>query len=136
MFFLLCIFVKIICIIISHSIGVMVNTTFPVMDEVIWVRAIPEFEHQVCIKLIGSSGPHKHSCALKPVFILNTGSITTTLSTFPNSSPLSASWCDQLNEGVQKLTRKKPFLWKNFLCGNVSEYYTGHLFYFRFMEAY
>ena len=27
---------KIICITISHSSGVMVNTTFPVMDEVIW----------------------------------------------------------------------------------------------------
>ena len=27
---------KIICIATSHSSGVMVNTTFPVMDEVIW----------------------------------------------------------------------------------------------------
>ena len=28
---------KMICLATSHSSGVMVNTTFPVMDEVVWV---------------------------------------------------------------------------------------------------
>ena len=37
------------------------------MDEVIWVRATPEFVHQVCVKLIENGGAHKHSCNLKPV---------------------------------------------------------------------
>ena len=45
--------------------------------------------------------------------------------------PISASWYDQLNEGVNKLTRGKPFLWQNFFCGNVCVYHRCHL-YFRF----
>ena len=53
-----------------------------------------------------------------------------------------ASWCDQLNKGVNKLTRRKYFLWQKFLLreclcvGNVSITHSGHLFYFRFMETY
>ena len=31
---------------ISHSSGAMVNTTFPVMDEVIQTPPMPEFIHQ------------------------------------------------------------------------------------------
>ena len=41
---------KIIYIATSHSNGVMVNKTFPVMDEVIQVRAIAEFVHQDHVK--------------------------------------------------------------------------------------
>ena len=44
---------KIICVATSRSIGVMVNTAFPVMDEVIRIRAMPEFVNQGCVKLIG-----------------------------------------------------------------------------------
>ena len=40
---------------------------------------MPEFVHQDCVKLIGNDGAHKHSCALKPLSILNTGSIKTFL---------------------------------------------------------
>ena len=40
---------KIIFVTTSHSSGVIVNLTFSVMDEVIWVWATPEFAHQVCI---------------------------------------------------------------------------------------
>ena len=47
-----------------------------------------------------------------------------------------------LNEGVNKLTRRKHFLWQKFLLreylcvGNVSVTLRGHLFYFRFTESY
>ena len=127
------------------------------MGEVIQVWAMPEFVHQVCVKLICSCGAHKHSFAIKPLSILNMGPITTflltSLSTFLKwkiikmfkevneteeifFSILSASWCDQLNDGVNKLTRRKLLLWQKFLCGNVGVYHRGYLFYFRFMEAY
>ena len=48
---------------------------------------------------------------------------------------------DILNEGVNKLTRRKHFLWQKFLLrdicvGNVSITHRVHLFYFRFMESY
>ena len=56
MFFLLCISVTKYLRRFSHSSGVMVNITFPVMDEVIRVRAMPEFVHQNCVKLIGNGG--------------------------------------------------------------------------------
>ena len=72
---------KIICIANSHFSDVMVNTTFPVMDETIRVRAMPEFAHQDCAKLRGNGGSHKHSCVVKPLSLLNTDSITTFLST-------------------------------------------------------
>ena len=97
----------------SHSIGVMVNSTFPIMDEVIRVWAMSEFVRQVGVKLISSGGAYKHSFALKPLAILNTGPIIIFL-----------------------LTSLSIFLWQKFLCGNVGVYNTGHLFYFRFMEAY
>ena len=42
---------------------------------------MPEFVHQDCVKLIGYGEAHKHSCVLNPLSILNTGSITTFLST-------------------------------------------------------
>ena len=58
----------------------MVNTTFPVMDETIRFRAMPEFVHQDCVKLRGNGGAHKHNCVVKPLSLLNTGSITTFLS--------------------------------------------------------
>ena len=32
------------------------------MDEAIHVRAMAEFVHQDCVKLIGYGGAHKHSC--------------------------------------------------------------------------
>ena len=46
-----------------------------------------------------------------------------------------------LNEGVNKLTRRKHFLWQKFLLrdvcvGNVSITHRVHLFHFRFMESY
>ena len=70
----------------SHSIGVMVNSTFPIMDEVIRVWAMSEFVRQVGVKLISSGGAYKHSFALKPLAILNTGPtiifLLTSLSTF------------------------------------------------------
>ena len=59
----------------------MFNTTFPVMDEVIQFRAMPEFVHQDCVKLIGCGGAPKYDCALKPLSMLNTGSITNFLPT-------------------------------------------------------
>ena len=59
----------------------MVNTTFPVMDEVIRIGAMPEFAHQDCVKLKGYDGAPKYSYALTPLSILNTGSITTFLPT-------------------------------------------------------
>ena len=55
---------------------------------------------------------------------------------------MSASWCDLLNEGVNKWTRKKHVFvtktcFEGCLCvGNVSITHRGHLFYFRFMESY
>ena len=69
---------KIICIATSHSSGVMVNSTFLVMDEVIRVRVMPEFVHRVCVKLIGNGLAYKHSCALRPLY----WSHTTFLRTF------------------------------------------------------
>ena len=57
----------------SHSSGVMVNTTFLLMDEMIRVRAMHEFVHQDCVDIIINDGAHKHSCTLKPLSILNTG---------------------------------------------------------------
>ena len=59
----------------------MVNTTFPVMDEVIQIRAMPECAHQDCVKLKGYDGAPKYNYTLKPLSILNTGSITTFLRT-------------------------------------------------------
>ena len=118
-----------------------------------------EFVYQDCVKLIGHGGAHKHSCALKCLSIQNICSITnflpTSLTTCLKSkikntfkvkwiklkkfffSQMSAPWCDQLNEGVNKLTRRKYFLWQKFLLreclcvGNVSITHRGHLFYFR-----
>ena len=55
----------------------MFNITFPVMDEVIQVRAMSEFAHQDCVKLIGYDEAPKHNRAIKPLSILNMGSITT-----------------------------------------------------------
>ena len=66
---------KIICIATSHLSGVMVNTTFPAMDEVIQGLK-PESVYQNCVKLIGHGGAHKDSRALKCLFIQNTSSIT------------------------------------------------------------
>ena len=36
---------------------------------------------------------------------------------------ISGPWCDQLNEGVNKLTRGKPFLGQNFFYENVCVYH-------------
>ena len=52
---------KIIFVTTSHSSGVMVNKTFPIMDEVIHVWAMPEFLNQDCY-----GGAHKHSLIFKP----------------------------------------------------------------------
>ena len=58
------------------------------------------------------------------------------------SLPMSSSWCDLCNEGVNKVTRRKHFLLqKCFLrecpcVGNVSIIHRDHLVYFRFMESY
>ena len=55
---------------------------------------------------------------------------------------MSASWCDQLNEGENKLTRLKPFfvikcpLWEYLCVGNLGITYGGYLFHFYFMEDY
>ena len=66
---------KIICITTSHLSGVMVNTTFSVMDEVI--RGFkPGLNLYIRIVLY-----HKHSCALKSLFVQNTSSITNFLFT-------------------------------------------------------
>ena len=109
----------------------MFSTTFLVMDRVIQVQAIPEFVHQDFVKLIGNGGPYKHGCTWKPLPILNLCLITTFLpiylSTYLNWKikeifkevnetkkkipPLhmSTSWCEQLNGGVNKSTRRKFF---------------------------
>ena len=129
------------------------------------VRAKPEFVYQDCVKLIGHCGAHKHSCALKSLSIQNTCSITNFLPTSLTtclkskiksmfkvkwmkqwrkffSSKMSAPWCDQLSKGVNKLTRRKNFLWHKFplreclWVGNVRFVNMGHLFYFCFMETY
>ena len=74
---------KITCNTTSHSSGLMVKITFPVMDEVNKrVQAKSEFVYQNCVKLIGYGGAHKHSCALKSLPIQNTSSITNFLPTF------------------------------------------------------
>ena len=57
----------------SHSSGAMVNATFLLMDELIRVRAMPEFVHQDCVDILINGRSHKHSCTLKPLPILNTG---------------------------------------------------------------
>ena len=44
---------------------------------------------------------------------------------------MCASRCYQLNEGVNKLTRRKPFLWQNFIFGKVSS--TTRVIYFIFV---
>ena len=115
----------------------MVNSTFPVMDELIWVWAMPEFVHQDCVKLIRSVGAHKHGFPLKPLSYKFSSSLSTFLKWkikkmfkkvnetvkkifFPY---MSASWCDQLNDGVNKLTRRKLFLWQKFPCRNVGVYH-------------
>ena len=43
---------------------------------------------------------------------------------------MSGSQCDQLNDGVNKLTRRKPFLLRKLLCGNAFVYHRGHFFTF------
>ena len=58
----------------------MVKTTFPVMDEVIWLQSMAEFVHQDYVKLIGNGGALKYSCALRPMPTLNMGFITVFLS--------------------------------------------------------
>ena len=52
------------------------------MKHIDGVQAKPELVYQNCVKLIGHGGAHKHSCALKSLFIQNTSSITSFL---PNS---------------------------------------------------
>ena len=73
---------KIICIAISHSSGVMVNTTFLVMDEVIGGFELYLNLHiRNSVKLIGHGGVHKHSCAVKSLSIQDMCFITTFLLT-------------------------------------------------------
>ena len=133
------------------------------MNEVIrGVQAKPKFVFRNCVKLIGHGRAHKHSCAL---LIRNICSITNFLPTSLTtclkskikntfkvkwmklwrnffSSQMSVSWYDLLNEGENKLTRRKHFSCQKFilmecLCvGNVSITRRGHLFFFRFMESY
>ena len=151
MFFLLSISVKN-CVTTSYSSGVMVNTTFPIMDEVIWFQAMSEFLHQDCVKLIGTGVANKHSCALRPLSILNMGSITTFL---PTSLSIYLKWklkktLKEVNRAVKTIffprnvyflmwsikwrwNKKKTFLWQNFPCGGVWVYHSSHLFYFHFM---
>ena len=64
----------------------MFNTNFSVMNEVIQVRAVLEFLHQNCDKLIAYGGDFKHNSAVKPLPILNTGSFTTFLPTSLNET--------------------------------------------------
>ena len=114
---------KIIFVTTSHSSGVMVNKTFPIMDEVIHVWAMPEFLNQDCY-----GGAHKHSLIFKPslsqlsclLFNVHIWSEKLKKKNVQRkewngwnifSLQLSAFWCDHLNEGVNKLTRRKPFLW-------------------------
>ena len=80
MFFLLC-FCHKLCVVTSHSSGVMFNTTFPVMDKVIQVQGMPESVHQDCVKLLGHGEAPKHNCALKCIHLLNVGSVTIFLPT-------------------------------------------------------
>ena len=147
---------KIICVATSHSSGVMVNSAFPVMDEAIHVWAMTEFVHQVYVKLIGAR-KHSCALKLLSILNMGpiTTFLPTSLSTFlkwkvkkknirriewnceekvfpiyvkPPFIYSHTSWCDQLNDSVNKLTRIKPFLWQNFFCGNVGLCHRSHLF--------
>ena len=132
----------------------MSNTTFPVMDGVIQVWAVPEFVHQNCVKFIGYWGDPKHNCAARPLSILNTGSIKTFL---PASLNTCLKWkinkmFKEVNEAINNFfptnvcflmssikwrwKGENLFLLQNFLCENVCMYFRGHLFYFRFTETY
>ena len=118
------------------------------------VQAKPEFVYQNCFKLIEHGRAHKHSCAFKSLFIQNTSSITnflpTSLTTFISQKLRLCSKLSELNlfphkcllpdvilnEGVNKLRRRKNFLWQKFfwlfercLCiGNVSITHRGSFF--------
>ena len=105
------------------------------MDEVIQVRAMAEFIHQDYFTLIGSGAAHKHGCTLvhtkygfyhnffsKYMFEVKklktcSGKWLKLWSNFFTLIPIS--WCDQFNERVNKLTRRKPYMGQNFLCVNV-----------------
>ena len=127
------------------------------------VAAKSEFVYQNRVKLIQSGRTHKHICALKSLSIEKTCSITNFLATSLTtcyevknkntfkvkwmkmkkifSPQMSASWCDLLNEDVNKLTRTKHFLWQKFLLRDVWVYdlsvtHKDHLLYFCFMESY
>ena len=95
------------------------------------VRSVPEYVHQDCVKLIGNGGAHKQSGTLKPLSILNTGSITTFLPTswFCLSTCLKWKTFKEVNETVKKIFSQKCLLpdvikWgckkinkkKNFFC--------------------
>ena len=133
--------------------------TFPEMDEVIQVWAIPEFVHQDCVKLIGSGGAHKHSCALKHLFIRNMCSITaSSLSTCLKwkSKTCSRKWMKlrrkffltnvyflmwSIKWRGKQIIKKTYFvtklsLWEFLWVGKLSITHRDRLVYFGFMEVY
>ena len=57
----------------------MINKTFPVMSEIIQVRAMAEFIHQNYATLVDNDRAHKHGCALRHLSIQNMRFITTFL---------------------------------------------------------
>ena len=97
-----------------------------------WFEFEPHLNlHIRFVLLISIGGPQKHSCTLKPLSIPNTTFVYFSKYMFEVkikasvqrsewnwrkfvSLQMSASWCNQLNEGVSKLTRRKSFLGKNF----------------------
>ena len=98
------------------------------------VQTKPEFVYQDCVKLIEHGGAHKCRCALKSLFMQNTSSITKVSPYFFNYMLWSQKLkvCSKLselnffphkcllpdvilNEGVNKLTRRKHFLRQKFL---------------------
>ena len=99
--------VFLLCIANSHFIGIMVNSMFSVIDEVIRVSAMPEFVHQVCVRLISSGGAHKHSFTLKSLSILNMDPITTFLLT--SLSTFLKCKIEKTFKEVNEIVKKKFF---------------------------
>ena len=94
---------KVTCIATSHSSGVIVNSTFPLMDEVIQVQGMPEFIHQDCFKLIDNGGTHKHSCTSKPLSIQ-----------VPSQLFCLLLYVHFWSEKLKKRSKKWMKLWRNF----------------------
>ena len=66
---------------------------------------MPEFAHQDYVKYIDNVGAHNYSCALNPLSMLNTGSITTFLPTSV-STFLESKIKETFKEGNETVKKK------------------------------